>query len=667
MKLILRPRGRILVPAQQKSQTADFMNKRIRPLLFSVLCVFAASSVVASSMLPSSLQRQIDLSAGVFRGNVTSLEPFLGADNHIYTLANVRVDETFKGTLPASLTLTLRGGSIAGRGELDGFSPVLVAGEEVLLFVARRTDGTFFPTSGVASALPVSTTKTAAAFASLDTTVGDNLLGQIRALVVGGVISGGDLTDNTVTAYWTVPSPPPGPKPTPLTPPTVTATNLLAGSDGVPARFILPDRAEPIPYLIDADFLPAGITQTQAVAAVQSALAAWTAVTSLKYQFMGIQSFGQASPNIVNEDGYLRIQLHDHYNYIGSGSGSGDTLGVGGHSWINPILSSGWCSGGNVHGSDFHKTVNGYLVLAHTNVVMQTLSTFTEVLCHEIGHTFGMAHSSQNAGETNNFLRQAIMFFQVHADGRGATLGAYDPPVARQVHPTNGTPPYNYDRYIDSVTTGVPTNIPNINYAQLRGYSLGNIPLTVATTDATTLSGAFSASGTNLTYTPAAFWADASTTKGDGSYFDIIYARFSDGTNASPFLQVIISSFGADSYFEGIPDSWRQTYFGNADPTVGLKHHAADDADGDKVSNIQEFLNGSDPTVKTSNLHITSFSSTNIQWQAKPYEVYEVHGSTNLSNWVRVINPIVPTNTVASATGFTNSGAKQYFRVLRVP
>jgi hypothetical protein len=259
------------------------------------------------------------------------------------------------------------------------------------------------------------------------------------------------------------------------------------------------------------------------------------------------------------------------------------------------------------------------------------------------------------------------MYYAVHADGRGATLGAYDPPVARQIHPTNGNPPYNYDRFIDSVTTGVPTNIPNINYAQLRGYSLGNIALSVATTDATTLSGAFSVSGTNLTYTPAAFWSDASTPKGDGSYYDTIYARFSDGTNASPFLQVIISSFGADSYFEGIPDSWRQTYFSNPDPTVGLKHHATDDADGDKVSNIQEFLNGSDPTVKTSNLHITSFSLTNIQWQAKPYEVYEVHGSTNLSNWVRVINPVVPTNTIASATGFTNGGVKQYFRVLRVP
>src|SRR5439155_15825845 len=166
------------------------------------------------------------------------------------------------------------------------------------------------------------------------------------------------------------PAPQPAPhhlpsRPQPLTPMS-TATNLLVGGDGIPARFILPDRAEPIPYLIDADYLPAGMTQTQAVNAVKTALAAWTNVTSLRYTFAGIQSFGMAAPNVSASDGKLRIQVHDHYNYIGGGGGSGDTLGTGGHSWTIFNLSPGWTTGGNVLTSDFHKTISGYIVLAHT-------------------------------------------------------------------------------------------------------------------------------------------------------------------------------------------------------------------------------------------------------------------------------------------------------------
>jgi hypothetical protein len=421
------------------------------------------------------------------------------------------------------------------------------------------------------------------------------------------------------------------------------------------------------PYLIDADYLPAGITQTQAVAAVQTALAAWTNVTSLRYRFAGIQSFGMAAANVTNSDGVLRIQLHDHYNYIGSSGGNGDTLGEGGHAWTYMDLTPGWTTGGNVIGNDFHKVIRGYVVLQHTNTTMQTLSTFTEVLTHEIGHTIGLAHSCENPAESNPILKQAIMYYQVHADGRGATLNSFDINVSRQIHPPTNTPPYCYDRVMDVVTTPSPISVPGINTVQVRGYDLQTTNLAFATTDATSNAGSFSAVNSNLTFVPSGFFSGPRADPAGYGYYDIIYARYSDGVNASPYAMIRVISLNPDSYSEGIPDDWRTTYFGNANPSVGLKHHAADDADGDGLSNLQEYLLGSDPTDKTSNLRITFFGTTNIQWQAKGYEVYELYSSTNLAAWARAINPIMPTNSVGAATGFTNGGPRQFFRIQKVP
>lgn len=156
--------------------------------------------------------------------------------------------------------------------------------------------------------------------------------------------------------------------------------------------------------------------------------------------------------------------MHDLH---GSISGS-STLGVGGNGFS---IADGM--GGNVNGNEFFPIRSGHLVMKHTNDLLQTLSTFEEVLCHEIGHVLSMEHSSENPSEPNPTLKEAIMYFQAHDDGRGATLGSYDPPVVQQAYPTNNTPPWSYDRFMDIVTqpTGAP-NITGINQVEIRGYDL---------------------------------------------------------------------------------------------------------------------------------------------------------------------------------------------------
>ena len=117
-----------------------------------------------------------------------------------------------------------------------------------------------------------------------------------------------------------------------------------------------------------------------------------------------------------------------------------------------------------------------YVVLAHTNAFLQSVPNLTEVLCHEIGHTLGLDHSSEADPEPNPVLNQAIMFWMAHGNNWGAKLNSFDTNACRQIHPLN-TPPWTATtRFLDvsSLRLLHLPQRPGVNAVQARGYDLQN-------------------------------------------------------------------------------------------------------------------------------------------------------------------------------------------------
>ncbi len=236
-----------------------------------------------------------------------------------------------------------------------------------------------------------------------------------------------------------------------------------------PARHFEADTNTAVPYQLNPDSAPVtggGLSQ------FNSGLAAWTNVSSAS---ITLQNGGMSSACGQVNDGINVVSFGDCRNEIDDPVNCTGTLAIGGY-FRNSETKV-------VNGTTFFRIVDANVTFNNNfECFLSNSANLTEVMTHEIGHSIGLGHSSEDPNEPNATLKDAIMFFRAHGDGRGASLRSDDIMGVSFIYPTNSGPTQDFSLSLSpsslTVNPGSTANF-TLNRTNIGGFS-GNINIAVS-------------------------------------------------------------------------------------------------------------------------------------------------------------------------------------------
>lgn len=123
-------------------------------------------------------------------------------------------------------------------------------------------------------------------------------------------------------------------------------------------------------------------------------------------------------------------------------------------------------------------------------------------------------------------------------------------------------------------------------------------------------------------------------------------------------------TWGTDKNFDGLPDDWQVTWW----PGATSYPPGSADSDGDGVSNLDEWLAGTDPTDSRSSLKVRwtlTPLGLRVEWPTQAGFVYQLQTSANGREWTAAGGPRFAADRTDSVT-LAVSGPVSFYRVLRV-
>ena len=158
------------------------------------------------------------------------------------------------------------------------------------------------------------------------------------------------------------------------------------------------------------------------------------------------------------------------------------------------------------------------------------------------------------------------------------------------------------------------------------------------------------------------WWTMGNLAPSSTHYFQLAYV-LSDGHRSPLSPPATNTTYGALSW-GGIPYDWMIQYFGS-DAFSWPSPYA--DSDGDGVSNLNEFLAGTNPMNSNSVLRVSlqvTKQGMYLNWNTQAGLMYQVQSSGNMGPWVNVGGARCAAGSVDSM--YVSNANNGYFRVVRV-